>query len=49
MELEKQKKELNNVEELIKENMAAILTLLAIVILFAVAVVIGVRRARQED
>lgn len=49
LELEKQKKELNNVEELIKENIAAILTLLAIVILFAVAVVVGVRRGRQEN
>ena len=47
--LEKQKKEMENVKELIKENMTAILTLLAIVILFAVAVVIGVRRGRQED
>ncbi len=49
LELEKQEKQLNNVEELIKENMAAILTLLAIVLLFAVAVIFGVRRGRQES
>jgi len=49
LELEKQETELNNVEELIKENMAAILTLLAIVLLFAMAVVFGVRRGRREE
>ena len=47
MELEKQTKEADNVEEMLKDNMAAILTLLAIVVLFAGAVIFGVRRGRK--
>jgi cobaltochelatase CobN len=47
--LEKQEKELNNVEDLIKENIMAVLTLLGIVLLFAIAVIWGVRRSRKEN